>query len=155
MDTRFEADASRMTRRATAVRPRSHVLIVDDHAPSRALCASYCDLFDHTSEGVEAATEAVSALRRAPFGVVVMNVHPAGGGALRTVRAIRALPAPACLTPIIGLTAASRGEEAQGWLLAGLAAVLAKPITASQLFAALGDALDSRVAETRSWAPSL
>ena len=155
MDARFDAETAEMTRRETPIRPRSHVLIIDDHAPSLALCASYCDLFDHTTEGVDSAGEAVSALRRGSFGVVVLNVHPAAGGALETVRAIRALPAPAGVTPIIGLTATGRDEEAQGWLLAGLAAVLAKPITASQLFSALGDALDGRVAETRSWAPSL
>jgi CheY-like chemotaxis protein len=61
---------------------------------------------------------------------------------------------PAATTPIIGLTAVGRGDEAQRWLAAGLAAVLAKPITAAGLFAALGVALTGESDTARSWAPS-
>jgi CheY-like chemotaxis protein len=144
---------------AMAAQTRAHVLILDDHAPSRDVCAGYCDLFDHTSESVSAAGEAVAALRRAasrraPFGVVVINVHAAAWEALEVIPAIRALPGPAGRTPIIGLTAIDRGHEAQRWLAAGLAAVLAKPITAARLFAALGAALDAGEVEPRSWAPA-
>jgi len=134
--------------------PRAHVLILDDHAPSRAICAGYCDLFDHTSESVGVAREAVAALRRARFGAVVINVHADGWDALELIPAIRALPGPAGRTPLIGVTAIGRGHEAQRWLAAGLAAVLPKPVTAAQLFAALGAALDGAGAEPRSWAPA-
>jgi two-component system, sensor histidine kinase len=139
---------------AMAVLRRTHVLILDDHAPSREICAGYCDLFDHTSESIEAAGEAVAALGRAAFGVVVINVHAARWNALEVIPAIRALPGAAGRTPIIGLTATGRGHEAQRWLGAGLAAVLAKPITAARLFAALGAALDGADHEPRSWAPA-
>jgi CheY-like chemotaxis protein len=134
--------------------PRAHVLILDDHAPSRAICAGYCDLFDHTSESVGVAREAVAALRRAAFGAVVINVHAEGWDALELIPAIRALPGPAGRTPLIGVTAIGRGHEAQRWLATGLAAVLPKPVTAAQLFAALGAALDGAGAEPRSWAPA-
>ncbi len=152
--------ARRPAPEATAIaQPRAHVLILDDHAPSRAICAGYCDLFDHTSESVGAAGEAVAALRqaalgRAPFGVVVINVHAAAWDALEVIPAIRALPGPAGRTPIIGLTAIGRGHEAQRWLAAGLAAVLAKPITAARLFEALSAALDRERGGPRSWAPA-
>lgn len=134
--------------------PRAHVLILDDHPPSRDICASYCDLFDHTSESVGAAREAVAALKRAYFGAVVLSVHADAWDALELIPAIRALPGPAGRTPIIGLTAIGRGHEAQRWLAAGLAAVLPKPVTAAQLFAALGAALDGDGAQPRSWAPA-
>ena len=133
---------------------RSHVLIVDDHAPSRRLCAGYCDLFDHTSEMAGGVMEALAALRRARFHVVVMNVHMAESGALETLRAIRALPGPAADTPVIGLTAVGRGEAAQRWLGAGLAGVLAKPITAARLYAALSMVADNQPESSRSWAPA-
>jgi CheY-like chemotaxis protein len=139
---------------ATVAGPRAHVLILDDHGPSREICAGYCDLFDHTSESVGIAREAVSALRRQAFGVVVLNVHAAAWNALDVIPTIRALPGPAGRTPIIGLTAMDRGHEAQRWLGAGLAAVLPKPVTAAQLFAALGAALDGGEREPRSWAPA-
>jgi CheY-like chemotaxis protein len=147
-------EARRDAPEATAGQPRSHVLLLDDHAPSRDLCAGYCDLFDHTSQSVGTAGEAVSALRRQAFGVVVINVHAARWDALEVIPAIRALPGAAGRTPIIGLTAIGRGHEAQRWLGAGVAAVLAKPITAARLFAALGAALNGAEREPRSWAPA-
>ena len=139
---------------ARAPQSRSHVLILDDHAPSREICAGYCDLFDHTSESVGAADEAVVALRRSAFGVVVLNVHAGAWDALEVIPAIRALPGPAGRTPLIGLTGVGRGHEAQRWMAAGLTAVLPKPVTAARLFAALAAALDDGGAEFRSWAPA-
>lgn len=136
------------------VQPRAHVLILDDHAPSRDLCADYCDLFDHTSERHVAARDAVTALRSAPFGAVVMNLHADAWDAVEVIPAIRALPGAAGRTPIIGLTGVGRSPEAQRWLAAGLAAVLPKPITAARLFAALTAALDEHPDEPRSWAPA-
>jgi CheY-like chemotaxis protein len=132
---------------------RAHILIVDDHAPSRRICASYCDLFDHTSRMVGGAGEAIAALRRERFRAVVMSVHNARNSSLEMLRAIRALPAPASLIPIIGLTAADRDDDAQFWLDAGLAGVLAKPITAARLYAALSMVMTPSREEVRSWAP--
>jgi two-component system, sensor histidine kinase len=142
------------TARHAAEPVRSHVLIVDDHGPSRSIYAGYCDLFDHTSEVAAGGQEAIEALRRERFHVVVMNVHMAEAGGLETLRAIRALPGPARETPVIGLTAVGRHDEAQRWLGAGLAEVLAKPITAAKLFAALNTAVDTHADPTRSWAPA-
>jgi CheY-like chemotaxis protein len=157
MTEAFYRDATRALEGADAdagVQPRPHVLILDDHAPSRDLCADYCDLFDHTSERHAAVREAVTALRRAPFGAVVVNLHADAWDALEVIPAIRALPGPAGRTPIIGLTGIGRGHEAQRWLAAGLAAVLPKPVTAARLFAALAAALDDHQDEPRSWAPA-
>ena len=131
---------------------RSHVLIVDDHAPSRRIYAGYCDLFDHTSQTVAGGDEALEALRRERFHVVVMNMAEAAG--LDTLRAIRALPAPASETPVIGLTAVGRHDEAQRWLGAGLAGVLTKPLTAAKLYAALNTVAERQADFARSWAPA-
>lgn len=133
---------------------RSHVLIVDDHAPSRRLCAGYLDLFDHTSEMVGGSGEALAALRREHFNVVVMNVHMAEASAMETLWAIRELPGPAGQTPVIGLTATGRDAEAQRWLGAGLAGVLAKPITAARLYQALNMVAENELNASRIWAPA-
>ena len=155
MDVRCEPGARSLTGRDSLARDRSHVLIVDDHPGSRALCAGYLDLFNHTCETVDDVGAALEALRRGPFGAVVMNLHMTPGeDALEALDAIRALPGPAAATPIIGLTAVGRGDEAKRWLAAGLAAVLAKPVTAAGLFAALGAALTGETDTARSWAPA-
>jgi CheY-like chemotaxis protein len=145
--------------RTTAVRVsapeahRAHVLIVDDHDASRAICADYCDLFDHTAETVRSRAEAVEALQRARFDVVVMSVHMEGASSLEAVQAIRGLPAPAAHTPIIGLAAPGRADEAQRWLAAGVAGVVAKPVTAKRLFAAIRSVTEPAPPTARSWAP--
>lgn len=55
---------------------------------------------------------------------------------------------------MIGLTAVGRHDEAQRWLGAGLAGVLAKPITAAKLYAALSTAVEREPDDSRSWAPA-
>jgi len=131
--------------------PRPHVLIVDDQQASRALCANYCDLFDHTSETARSRDEAVEALARRRFDVVVMNVHMDADDGFDTVLAVRDHPAAA---PVIGMAAPGRAEEAQRWLAAGLAGVVAKPVTASRLYAAINSVLTPVPDTPRSWAPA-
>ena len=150
LDHRDDLVSDRQPAASESAKP--NVLIVDDEPATRRICADYCDLFDHASCAVKSAGEAVTALRRERFDVVVLSVHMAG--ALEAVRAIRALPAPAAEAPIIGLTAVGKGEEAQRWMAAGLAAVLPKPITARRLFQALTAATDSAGLGDRSWAPA-
>jgi CheY-like chemotaxis protein len=134
--------------------PRAQVLIIDDHDASRRVCADYCDLFDHASTAVRSQAEAVAALSCKRFDVVLLNVHMDGVGGLEIVRAIRALPSPAATLPIIGLTPPGRDDGAQRWVAAGLSGVVAKPVTAARLFAAIKSALTPDQPSARSWAPA-
>jgi CheY-like chemotaxis protein len=134
--------------------PRAQVLIIDDDGDGRLVCENYCDLFDHDALSVGTGAEAVAALGRVSFDVVVLNLHMRSAGGLEAVRAIRALPDPAGRAPIVGMTAVGRGDEAQRWLAAGLAAVVAKPVTAARFFAALGAAMLPDGPQARSWAPA-
>ncbi len=154
MRERLASPESQPQQRRGAEPTRSHVLIVDDHAPSRRICAGYCDLFDHTTEMVGGLAEAVSALRRERFDVIVMNVQMAEADAQSALKAIRALPGAASATPVIGLTTGDHDDEMQQWLGAGLAGVLAKPVTAARLFSALSMVANSGREEARSWAPA-
>jgi len=133
-----------------ADQPRTHVLIVDDDSTGRCLCISYCDLFDFTCAVARSAPEAAAALRRERFDAVLMNVHMEDGGPA-DLAALRALDPTA---PIIGLTALGRSDEAQRWLAAGMADVLAKPVTAAKLYAALTAAVADEPEQPRSWAPA-
>src|SRR5579871_5079379 len=154
MSETFEHDTHPRARHAASADPsRARVLIIDDDEHSRHVCVSYCDLFDHASHGAKNAQEAVDALRREPFDVVVLSVHMSGG--LDALRAIRALPDPAGRAPVIGLAGVGRGDESQRWLAAGLAAVLPKPVTARRLFGALTDVIAAAADGPRSWAPAV
>ena len=134
--------------------PRAHVLIVDDDRDARTVCASYCDLFDHASQSVSTLGEATPALRGGVFDVVVAGLDMTGSSGLELVRTIRTLPRPIGAIPIIGLAGLGRADEAQRWLAAGCFAVVAKPVTAARLFAALSEATRSPIPERRSWAPA-
>ncbi|MFI4935514.1 MAG: response regulator [Caulobacterales bacterium] len=140
--------------RPLSVATRTHVLIVDDHAGARALYAAFCDLFDHTTQTARSVVEAVEAVKRARFDVVVMNVGMKGVSGFDAIRAIRELPGPAAVTPIIGVTPLGRGDDAQRWLALGVSGVVNKPVTASRLFAAIRSALEPSPGGPRSWAPS-
>jgi CheY-like chemotaxis protein len=131
---------------------RLHVLIIDDDDIGREICAGYLDLFDCTSRSVSSGSEAVAALRREAFSLVLLNVHMRECGALETLRAMRALPDGQGEAPVIGLMGVGRDDEAQRWLGAGLAGALAKPVTAARLHTALTSAADAEPLCERSWA---
>ena len=65
---------------ARSRRPRT----VEMSGALRSVCASFCDLFDHTSETARSTAEAVAAMKRGRFDVVVMNVHMASADGLVT-----------------------------------------------------------------------
>jgi CheY-like chemotaxis protein len=133
---------------------KSRVLILDDQRDSRLVCRAYCDLFDHPSQSVASLDEALTALRRGWFDVVVMSVHMARWGGIAAMRAIRALPAPAGALPLIGLAELGRADEAQRWRAAGFAAVVGKPVSAARFHAALRIAREDETGARRSWAPT-
>lgn len=133
---------------------KPRVLILDDDRDNRLVCRAYCDLFDHPSQSVGNLDEALAALRRGWFDVVVLSVHMAKWGGIAAMRAIRALPAPAGALPIVGLMALGRADEAQRWRAAGLSAVVGKPVTAARLHAALRLAHEEEPSTRRSWAPA-
>jgi CheY-like chemotaxis protein len=141
--------------RAPVIQPaRTRVLIVDDDRPTRLVCANYCDLFDHVSHDVHCLGDALSALRRECFDLVVLSLHMTSVGGIAAMRAIRSLPAPAAVAPLIGLAAVGRADEAQRWRAAGFAAVVGKPVTAARFHAALRTARMEGASGQRSWAPA-
>ena len=142
-------------RRAVLSEPaKPRVLILDDDRESRLVCRAYCDLFDHPSLSAGSLDEALGALRRGWFDVVVMNVHMARWGGIAAMRAVRALPAPIGDLPLVGLMALGRTDEAQRWRAAGFSAVVGKPVSAARLHAALRLAHEQEPAARRSWAPA-
>jgi CheY-like chemotaxis protein len=134
-------------------RARPHVLIVDDHPASRAICTAYCDLFDFSAEAVSTGAEAIEAAKRTRFDIILMDLDMPGTDSFEATRAIRSLRGPAAYTPVIGVTAWAVIDEDGCYRERGLWSVVAKPITASRLFAAMNAALWTTAPEPRSWAP--
>ena len=122
--------------------PRTaHVLVVDDNATNRMVAQSLVEMFDCTSEAAEDGLAAVEAVRSGRFDLVLMDIRMPQMDGVAATRAIRSMPAPVGMIPIIALTANADAEDAQGYLAAGMNAVVEKPMKPEQLLQALHDAL--------------
>jgi CheY-like chemotaxis protein len=87
--------------------------------------------------------EAVDAVRRADFDVVLMDIQMPELDGVGATREIRALPVPKSAVPIIAMTAnAMTGAKAQ-YLAAGMNDYIPKPIQSGLLFAKLAHIADS------------
>jgi CheY-like chemotaxis protein len=114
---------------------------VDDNSTNRMVAETLVNLFGCTCETVVDGVEAVEAARARRFDAVLMDIKmPRMDGVEATV-AIRGLPAPARGVPIIALTANADPDDARGYLAAGMALVVEKPIKAERLFEALAAVL--------------
>ena len=121
--------------------PRTHILIVDDNTTNRIVAAALCEMFGCTTEAAEDGLEAVATASARGFDLILMDIKMPRMDGLEATRAIRALPAPACNTPIIALTANADPEAVATYLACGMQAVVDKPIKPDLLLAALQNAL--------------
>ena len=118
-----------------------HVLIVDDNATNRMVAQTLVQMFGCTVETAEDGVEAVEAVGRNHFDVILMDIRMPRMDGLAATRAIRALSGPERATPIIALTANADPDDARRYLAAGMATVVEKPIKAQRLLTALSEAL--------------
>ena len=119
----------------------AHVLVVDDNATNRMVAEALCEMYDCTSECVEDGVEAVEAARTGRFDLILMDIRMPRMDGLEAPRAIRALPGPAGIVPIIALTANADPEDAQSYIACGMHAVVEKPIKPERLLQAINAAL--------------
>ena len=113
-----------------AVRDRSLVLLVDDHATNRQVIQRQLALAGYASETAEDGMQGLDRWRSGRYALVLSDVHMPrmdGYQLARTIRdeeARRGLPR----TPIVALTASAMKGEAERCLAAGMDGYLAKPV---------------------------
>jgi CheY-like chemotaxis protein len=117
--------------------PRLHVLVVDDNATNRLVAEAFCDMLGFTCEIAQDGVEALEAVKRAAFDLILMDIKMPRMDGLEATRAIRALAGPAALTPIVALTANADAEDVRTYLAAGMQDVVEKPIKAERLAQAI------------------
>jgi two-component system, sensor histidine kinase len=120
----------------------AHILVVDDNATNRMVAQSLVEMFDCTSESAEDGVEAVEAARSGRFDLILMDIRMPNMDGVEATKAIRAMPGPVGVTPIIALTANADPEDAKGYLAAGMNGVVEKPMKPEHLLNALQQALD-------------
>ena len=114
------------------------LLVVEDVAVNRELILTLLRPFDVEIETAENGAQAVEAMGRGAYDLVLMDVQMPVMDGLSATRAIRASGAPAGQsTPIIAMTANVLPEQVQTCLAAGMDDHLGKPINPADLLAAL------------------
>jgi signal transduction histidine kinase/ActR/RegA family two-component response regulator len=116
-----------------------HVLIADDNSTNRLVAQTLCEMFGCTCESVEDGAQAVAAVRRGGFDLVLMDIRMPNLDGVAATRQIRALAGAAADIPILALTANADPWDAASYIAQGMTAVVEKPIKAERLFGAISD----------------
>jgi signal transduction histidine kinase/ActR/RegA family two-component response regulator len=128
--------------REGVVAPR-RILIAEDNATNRLVATRMLERMGDRVEAVENGREAVEAVQRGGFDLVLMDVMMPEMDGLAATEAIRRLGGVQAGIPIIGLTANAMAADQERCLAAGMTHFETKPISASRLGAAIARVLDA------------
>lgn len=143
-DTKAGASVRRIT-------PR-RILVVDDVDLNRELAIALLAPHGHEIDEAADGAEAVRAVERKTYDLVLMDVQMPGIDGLAATRTIRALPQCAGL-PIVAMTAQALPGQIDACRDAGMNDYVAKPITPAALFAAV-EKWSARVEPAKPAAPA-
>ncbi|HYM32493.1 MAG TPA: CHASE domain-containing protein [Candidatus Cybelea sp.] len=110
-----------------------HVLVAEDNQLNQRVLRAMLEQHGHHVDSAVNGLEALEAASRAPYDVILMDVHMPAMDGLSAARAIRQLPDAAGRTPIVALTTEGLAETATDYSEAGINAQIAKPIHADAL----------------------
>jgi len=112
------------------------VLVVEDNAINQRLVVAFLEEAGHTPVVAATGGEAMAALERQTFDVVLMDIQMPGMDGLQATAAIRARePSTGPHIPIFAMTAHAHSEDRERCLAAGMDGYLAKPIRYEELIA--------------------
>ncbi len=126
-----------------------HVLLAEDHPTNQRVVRLILEAAGVRLTVVETGVEAVAALARQRFDVVLMDMQMPEMDGLTATRLLREREAAtgAPRTPVIMLTANALDEHVQASLAAGADAHLAKPVRADGLLAAVARVLEDQTGD--------
>jgi two-component system, sensor histidine kinase and response regulator len=115
-----------------------HILVADDDTGSRELLTELLRHSGHSVTAVLDGREALAAMTKDTFEIVLMDEEMPGMSGLEATRAILERTAPGQKRPIIvGISGNSTPEDEQRCLAAGMDAFFAKPVRAAEIFSLL------------------
>ena len=109
------------------------ILVAEDHHVNQAVLRGILDTTDHTVDLVADGCEAVSAVMRAPYDLVLMDIQMPEMDGITATRKIRGLPGSVARIPIVALTANAMKGDREAYLDAGMSDYLSKPIRPVEL----------------------
>ena len=121
---------------AAPVRPL-RILVAEDNRVNQMLVVAVLGKKGHTIDVVSNGLEAVEAVQRAPYDVVLMDDQMPEMDGVSATHAIRALDGPAARVPIIAVTGNVLAEDRARYEGAGMSDYITKPIDFAALNAAI------------------
>ncbi|HEY8383891.1 MAG TPA: PAS domain S-box protein [Microvirga sp.] len=141
-----------------AARP-ARILLVEDLDINQELARAVLEAAGHQVDVATDGAEAVEAVQRGTYDLVLMDVQMPGMDGLSATRAIRALDHGARNVPIIAMTANVLPQQVTACRQAGMTDHVGKPFKRNELHAAVGRALGTglplSVEEARAMKPVL
>lgn len=116
---------------------RAKVLVAEDNEVNRRVIVRLLEKAGHQVQAVSSGPEALEALRRSRYDLVLMDVQMPELDGLETTRQIRRLADVACRTPIIALTANAMSGDRERCLAAGMDDYLSKPVRREEVLATI------------------
>ena len=122
------------------------LLVVEDNATNQLVVRAVLSKLGITSDMAANGHEALAAMQRAPYDVILMDVHMPEMDGLEATRAIRALPDRRSRVPIIALTANAFDSDVDACRAAGMNGHVGKPFRREELLIAIADAVTDKLA---------
>ncbi|MEQ1866797.1 MAG: response regulator, partial [Micropepsaceae bacterium] len=113
----------------------------EDNATNQLVVRSVLSKFGITPDVAGNGLEAIEAVRRVPYDIVLMDVHMPEMDGLDATRAIRSLKGPASRVPIVALTANAFSHDIEQCRAAGMNGHVGKPFRKEELLIAIADAV--------------
>ena len=121
--------------------PAKHILVAEDYHLNQKLISAMLSNLGHRISLANNGLEAVSAVLRFPYDLILMDVHMPELDGKAAARRIRGLPRPEGDIPIIALTADASMDQKQQCLDAGMNDYLTKPIVLPDLLRSMARCL--------------
>jgi len=104
------------------------ILLAEDNKINQKFALALLGRSGHKIDVAENGHQAVDAVRRADYDLVLMDIQMPELDGVQATRQIRALPAPKCSVPIIALTAHAMSGAREQYIQAGMDDYVSKPI---------------------------
>jgi PAS domain S-box-containing protein len=127
-----------------------HILVAEDNEVNRTIISSILKSFGHTADMVENGQEAVAALQRGTYDLILMDIRMPVMSGMDATRAIRSREEPDARIPIIALTADVVSENRDAYFEIGMDGCVAKPIDRDELARAIGAVMRDAAAPSRA-----
>jgi signal transduction histidine kinase/ActR/RegA family two-component response regulator len=127
-----------------------HILVAEDNAINQRVVCTMLELGGHTFTIAQDGAEAVAAVQREAFDVVLMDVQMPNMDGPTAAQAIRKLGGKNTALPIVALTANAMPGDAERYTAAGMNLYLSKPFSPDQLSAVLRRVCGADTARIRS-----